>query len=63
MSSLLQLNYATLGHHEFEVFPFRAYSEDTSVEEVLQGICMGLDHSVKPSKSELWVVCNYTTPD
>jgi len=63
MSSLLQLNYATLGHREFEVFPYRTYNEDTTVEETLQGICMGSDNSVKPSKTELWLVCDYMILD
>jgi len=58
------LNYSVLGLGQFQVFPLRIYSLDSVlVDSVLEKICEHSDEYVAVSKSEFWLVCDYTTLD
>jgi len=63
MSTDLFLNYSVLGHTQFQVFPQKIYSEDYLIKSVLESICGSSDSYVAASKSEFWLVCDYTTLD
>ena len=59
---LHQLNYAILGHRQFQVFPYSFY-DHVLIEEALKNICKRLGQSDTPIKLELWLVCDITAQD